>query len=134
MDLKDVDIEKPLAVNDVASRRVVSRMLVNMLISESLYKQAAEVVLGTVDRFKDYSAKIHCIIGGDSATSPSELKAEIAYMQWWSQSVLAGLPDRGQALLLRKAFAEANRLGTDLLRSFESQERTKEECANASIH
>lgn len=125
--------QQPSTVEEVAKRRQISRMLVEMLISESLYKQAADIVVGTVNRFTDYRVEHERIMSG-AGNSTANLdatalemfvtwRAEIVYLQRWSQSVLSNLPDHEDAIVLRTVFANANRIGAFLLQSLQSAEK-----------
>ncbi len=136
--------EERLSYEDVVKRRRVSWMLVDMLVSESSYRQAAEIVSGTKNRFGDYTAKLEeCIISGasGSANAPhpnnqnlfDTWRVEIAYQLNWSESVLSSLPDHEDTTVLRTAFTDANSVGASLLQAMESVKRTQEARGNASI-
>jgi vesicle coat complex subunit len=116
------------SIQDVAEKRVISRMLLDMLITEGAYKLAAEVVSGFVDGFRNYAARLEESVADKVSASCLEdlesllitCRSEIAYQQMWSKDVLASLPNHTEAAVLRAAFAHVETFGANLLQEVES--------------
>jgi hypothetical protein len=117
---------------DVVNKRTISRMLLDMLIDESNYRLATEMVAGFAPAFTAYKAKIDCSrrchipMTAECVKNLQSLlttcRSELAYQTQWSKTVLARLPQGRKAAALRSAFAEVERAGFKLAETIESAE------------
>jgi hypothetical protein len=109
-------------------RKRITEVLMNYLIEEKFYAQAAELPIGLQSVFEMLATQIDDVIEEkkrfpDQVTLNCHLKPvieqareEIRFGQRWSREVLSSLPDLAESRAIKKSFARAAKARLALLR------------------